>query len=243
MSLLKGKIAVVTGANSGLGRTLAIEFAKRGAIVVINYRKTKGAALVTLKKVKTFSPKSIIFRADVSKENEVNKMFSLIKKKFRRVDILINNVGNFYFGPFSKMSANQFRDVMESNLYGTLYCSRAALKFMRRQKSGNIINIGCAACERVVLRKNTAVYYHAKNGAYVLTKLMAAEEKKRGIRVNIISPGIMENSVVLPKGFKGKVVRFKKIADAMLKLISDKSANGRHVQVLGGWKPKTDILT
>ena len=169
-----------------------------------------------------------------------------IENQFRSVAVvlaflILGSVLMFVAEKFSKMSANQFRDVMESNLYGTLYCSRAALKFMRRQKSGNIINIGCAACERVVLRKNTAVYYHAKNGVYVLTKLMATEEKKRGIRVNIISPGIMENSVVLPKGFKGRVVRFREIADAMLKLISDKSANGRHVQVLGGWVPKTDL--
>ncbi len=238
---LKGKVAVVTGANSGLGRTVAIDLAKRGAVVIINYRKTRGAALVTLKKVKKFSPKSIIFRADVSKENEVNKMFSFTKRKFKRIDILINNVGNFYFGDFAKMSTAAFKDVVESNLYGTLFCSRAALKFMRRQKSGNIINIGCAACERVVIRRNTAIYYHAKNGVYVLTKLMAAEEAKHGIRVNIISPGIMENSVAHPAGFKGKIVKFSEISRAIIKLLTDKSANGRYVKVLGGWMPKNDI--
>ena len=240
MQSLSGKIAVITGANRGLGRVLAIELAKLGAIVVINYRKSRNPALATLKSTRKFSPKSLIFKADVSKENEVNKMFSFVKKKFRRVDILVNNVGNFYFGPFAKMTASQFREVIESNIHGTLYCSRAALKIMRKQKSGNIINVGCAGCEKIIIREKTAIYYLAKNGVYMLTKLMAKEEAGNGIRINMISPGVMENSVALPKGFNGRIVKFTEIAHGILKLLSKKSS-GKNLRITGGWLPNSDI--
>ena len=167
-------------------------------------------------------------------------MFSFVKKKFRRVDILVNNVGNFYFGPFAKMTASQFREVIESNIHGTLYCSRAALKIMRKQKSGNIINIGCAGCEKIIIREKTAIYYLAKNGVYMLTKLMAKEATRNGIMINMVSPGVMENSAALPKGFKGRIVKFEEIAQAIIKLLSKKAA-GKNVKITGGWQPKSDI--
>lgn len=233
---LRGKVAVITGANRGLGKAIAIEFAKCGAIVAINYRKTKGAAQSALKVVCKYSPRSIIYRADVTKESEVNKMFSAVARKFKRVDILVNNVGNFCFCDFSKLGSAQFKDVIESNIYGTLNCSRAALKYMRKQKSGNIINIGCAGCDSIIIRRKTTPYYIAKIGVYMLTKIMALEEKSNVIKINIVSPGVMENTKAFPKDSSARVVKFQEVVNAILKILAKKKT-GQHIKVTGGWLP------
>ena len=236
---LSGKVAVITGANKGLGKAVALEFAKRGAIVILNYRKSKKAAESSLKEVRKHSPKSILVKADVTKEKEAGKMFNTIYKKFGRIDILMNNVGNFVYRNFIETTNAEFRDVLDSNIYGTLYCSRAALEIMRQQKSGNIINVGCASCDRIVIRKKTTPYYLAKTGVYMLTKLMAMGEAKYGVRVNMVSPGILETSITKEKVPAGRYATFQDIINAILFLLDEKSTyiNGANIEVAGGWVP------
>ncbi len=241
---LKGKVAVITGSNRGLGRAVAIELAKQGATVVINYRNNKREAEETLKQIRAQSPKPnpqspLLIKADVTKEKEVQKMFSEVLKKFGRIDILMNNVGNFCFCKFSELSNADFKDVIESNIYGTLFCSRAALEIMRKQKSGNIINVGCASCDRITIREKTTPYYLAKTGVYMLTKVMAMEEAKNGIRINMVSPGILETSITKEKVPMGRDATFQDIINAILFLLDEKSSylNGANIEVAGGWVP------
>ncbi len=236
---LKGKVAVITGSNRGLGRAVAIELAKRGATIVLNYRKNKVGAEKVLAEVKKYSPKSILIEADVTNEKQVQKMFSEVLKKFGRIDILMNNVGNFCFCKFSELSNADFKDVIESNIYGTLFCSRAALEIMRKQKSGNIINVGCASCDRITIREKTTPYYLAKTGVYMLTKVMAMEEAKNGIRINMVSPGILETSITKEKVPMGRDATFQDIINAILFLLDKKSnyLNGANIEVAGGWVP------
>ena len=236
---LYGKVALITGSNRGLGRAVALELAKRGAIVVLNYRKSKKVAQNTLKEVRKFSPKSILIKADATKEKEVKIMFSQVFRRFKRINILMNNVGNFCFCRFSELSNTQFRDVLEINIYGTLFCSRAALERMRKQKTGHIINVGCASCDRIVIREKTTPYYLAKTGVYMLTKVMAAEEAKHGIRINMVSPGILERSVTKEKVPAGRETTFQDIINAILFLLDSNSSyiNGANIEVAGGWVP------
>ncbi len=238
---LSGKIAVITGSNRGLGRATAIELAKRGAIVVLNYRKSKAPAQKVLAEVRKFSPKSILIKADVTNEAEVKRMFAQIFRKFRRVDILINNVGNFTFKKIHEHKHSEFRDVIESNLYGTFLCSLAVLPKMRAQKYGKIINIGCAACDRITIREHTTPYYIAKTGVYMLTRAMAAEEAKHGIKINMVSPGILETSIVKQKVPMGRLAKHKDIINAILFLLDESSSYiiGANIEVSGGWTPSS----
>lgn len=238
-SYLKGKIALITGSNRGLGGAVALEMAKHGSIIILNYRKNKTEAEKVLAEVKKYSPKSILIKADVTNENQVETMFSDILKKFHRIDILMNNVGNFCFCKFSELSNADFKDVIESNIYGTLFCSRAALEIMRKQKSGNIINVGCASCDRITIREKTTPYYLAKTGIYMLTKVMAMEEATNNIRINMISPGILETSITKEKVPAGRDATFQDIINVILFLLDEKSSylNGANIEVAGGWVP------
>ncbi|HIK00997.1 TPA: SDR family oxidoreductase [archaeon] len=238
LSLIE-KVAVITGSNRGLGRAVAIELAKRGAILVLNYRKSKKAADKAFAEIKRHSPKSILIKANVSSEKDVKRMFSYVFKRFHRVDILINNVGNFLFKKISQHSHSEFRGVIESNLYGTFLCSKSVLEKMRARKYGKIINIGCAGCDRITIREHTTPYYIAKTGVYMLTKAMAAEEAKYKININMVSPGILETSIVKQKVPAGRLASHKDIINAILFLLNENSSyiNGANIEVAGGWVP------
>src|SRR3989344_113558 len=182
------KVAVVTGSAKGLGAAIALALSKKEYILVVHYRKSKREAEGVLQKIRKTSPASMVVSGDLADEKQVERMFEKIFGKFNRLDLLVNNVGNFVLKKFGQTTNAEFRDLIESNVYSTFYCSRAVLPSMRRQKFGQIINIGVVGAERFTFRAKSIPYFWAKSGVYVLMKAMAHEEAKNGIRVNMISP-------------------------------------------------------
>lgn len=237
MTSLEGKIVLVTGSAKGLGRAMALSLAKEGAVVVVHYRSSRKEADATLAEVKRFSPKSILVHGDVASETEVSGMFKQIKSKFGRLDILINNVGDFIFKPISETSLEEFSSVIDSNLKATFLCSEQALKVMRKQKSGHIINFGCVGADRITIREKTTPYYIAKTGVYMLSKVMAQSEARNGIRINIISPGVLVTSVAKPAG--SVIIKHDDIINAILFFLrgSSEKITGANIEVSGGWIP------
>src|SRR3990167_9914935 len=152
------KVAVVTGSAKGLGRAIALALVDEGYTLVIHYRKSKKEAKEVLAQVKKNSPQSILVCADLSVEAKVTKMFAEIFAKLKRVDLLVNNVGSFLYKKFSMMTTFEFRDLIESNIYSTFFCSRAVLAYMRKVKSGHIINIGVVGADRLSLLTKSAPY-------------------------------------------------------------------------------------
>ena len=153
------KVAVVTGSSKGLGREVALALAKDGYTIVVHYLHSKDNAEKVLAEVKKMAPKSIVVCGDLTSEVDVKRIFGEIREKLGRVDLLFNNVGNFVFKVFDKTTNSEFRDMIESNLYSTLYTSREVLPIMRKQKSGDIINIGAVGCERMIIREMTTPYF------------------------------------------------------------------------------------
>lgn len=234
------KVALVTGSAKGLGASIVQALAKNGFTVVINYRNSEKDAQSLLEQIKKDSPQSIAFQADVLNETEVESMAQELETKLGRIDLLVNNVGNFLYKPFSQTSNEEFRDMLESNIYSTLYCSRAFLPLMRSQKSGNIINIGAVGCERLVIRENSTPYFLGKTGVYVLTKALAHEEAAHGIRVNMISPGSMATDIFKPADFPaGRAATHEDVVGALRFLISPQGSyiNGANLEVSGGFIP------
>ena len=227
---LENKVALVTGSAKGLGKALALELARSGAAVIINYLRSEKEAETTLKEAKELSKGSIKIRADVTDEKEVRMMFNEIREKFGRLNILVNNVGDFIYKPISEVSSGDFRHVIENNLFSAFYCCKSALPVMKNY--GRIINIGCMGCDRVTIRKMTAPYYIAKTGLWMLTKSLALETKK-GITVNMVSPGVLESSVVKPQA---EIIRFSDISNAVMFLLSENSdkINGANIEASGG---------
>lgn len=238
--LLMNKVAVVSGAAKGLGRAMALALARDGYTLVVHYRKSSSEAHKVLDEIKADSPDSIIISADVTIEADVAKMFGEIVKKFKRVDLLVNNVGNFLYKNLGKTNGEEFRDVIQSNVYSAFYCAQSVLPLMRRQKSGHIINIGAVGCGDFVASQKAVPFFMAKNALYFLTKAMAWEEAKNGIHVNMISPASLVTDIFKPSDFPMgrsanyddvvKVLRFLTSADAYY-------INGANIEVAGAFIP------
>ena len=231
MNSLKNRVALVTGAAKGLGKAIALELARNGSVVIVNYLRSEKESEETLTAIRKFSKGSIKIKADVTNEKEVERMFSEAAKKFGKIDILINNVGNFIYKPIDKVSSDEFRNIIENNLFSAFYCCKKAISTMKGY--GRIINIGCTGCDRVTIRKMTSPYYIAKTGLWMLTKSLAMETTK-GITVNMVSPGVLESSVVKPEN--SEIIKFSDITNAIMFLLSEKSekTNGANIEVSGG---------
>ena len=232
------KVAVITGAAKGLGCEIALFLAKSGHIVVIHYKDSEKEALSALEKIRKNSVESIVVSGDLRSEKEVSKIFEDIFKKFGHVDLLVNNVGNFVYKKLEDTTNREFRDVIESNIYSTLFSSRAVLPAMRKQKSGSIINIGAAGAERFILRERVVPYFMAKNGVYLLTKAMAAEEAKYGIHINMVSPSSLKVDIFKKSDFPmGREAKYSDVISAIKFLLSRDAyyITGANIEVSGGF--------
>ena len=139
---LKGKYALVTGAAKGIGRASALELAKRGVSVVVNYHSSKDAADNTVSEIKSYGVDSFSVKADVGNLNQVNNMIDKTTDRFGQIDILVNNAGIIDDGLLLRMSDVSWERVINTNLNGTFYCSRSVIRSMVRTRWGRIINIG-----------------------------------------------------------------------------------------------------
>lgn len=234
------KVAVVTGSARGLGRAIALALAEDEFTLVIHYRKSNQEAETVLGQIKKIAPGSILISGDVTREEDVAKMFKTVLSKFGRVDLLVNNVGNFLYKKFSQTTNSEFRDVIESNLYATLFASGAVLPVMRKQKSGLIINIGVVGCERIQILQKSTPYFLAKTGVYVLTKIIAREEAKFGLRINMISPASLSTDIFAKNKFPmGRSASYDDVIKALKFLISPEAdyINGANIEVAGGFIP------
>ncbi len=137
---LKGKVALITGSSSGIGRAIAIGFAREGATVVVNYRRNPRGAEGTAKQIGFLGSSFQIIRADVGKAEDVENMFSLIKKEFGKLDILVNNAGIALKLPFEEATEEEWDRTQNTNLKSVFLCSRQALAFLKRTR-GCILNI------------------------------------------------------------------------------------------------------
>lgn len=236
----KKKVAVVTGSAKGLGRAIALAFANSGYTIVVHYRKSKDEADKVFVEVVERSPESIVVWGDLTDETIVNKIFDEVFKKLGRVDLLINNVGDYLYKEFGKTTNAEFKNIVESNLYPSLFCARAVLPYMRKSKGGQIINIGTVGSEKLTLRAKSTPYFMAKNALYYLTKMMAWEEAKNGIHVNMISPVSLVTDIFEPSDFPmGRSASYEDVVKVIKFLTSEDAyyINGANIEVAGGFVP------
>lgn len=229
---------MVTGGSKNVGRAVSLDLARQGVNVAIHYHTNKNDAQTELQEVKKYSHGCII-SGDVANPHDVDSMFAMVEEELGTVDILINLVGNFIYEPITGTTFEKFRDVIESNLYGTFLCSQRALPAMQKKNWGRIINFGCVAADSLTIRQNTTPYYIAKTGVIMLTKVLAHEYAKDGITVNSISPGILETSIAKPPTPSGTFAQFSDITNAMNFFLKNESGyvNGANIEVAGGWRP------
>ncbi len=194
MTELKGKVALVTGAAKGIGKAAAVKLAEEGVHVAINYNSSKQEAEETVKDLKEFGIDSISCQADVGNLGQVTKMVNEVSEHFGQIDILVNNAGIIDDGLLLRMSDEAWERVINTNLNGTFYCSRAVLRTMVRARWGRIINIGSV----VGLRGNIGQTNYTASKAAIngFTFALAKEVATRNITVNTITPGYIHTDTV-----------------------------------------------
>ena len=183
---LKDKVALITGGSRGIGRDIALAYAREGAHVVIN-DVDPATARATAKEAAELGSNSIDICADVAKFSEINRMFGEINAKFGRVDILVNNAMKIVPGKLEQLSEEAWDTTMNIGLKGAFLTSQAAARFMIPQKSGAIVNI--ASIAGLFPYNWAGAYSVVKAGLIMLTKLQAVEWAPYGIRANAITPG------------------------------------------------------
>ena len=186
MEQLQDRIAVITGASTGIGRSIAAAFAAEGAKTVLASRNREKLAAAA-HEIQRTSGQVLVIQTDVMSEDEVIDLFRQTLDKFGRVDILVNNAGLSQGGPPDELSLELWQRVLGVNLTGAFLCSREAFKIMKNQRSGRIINIGSVSAK--VPRVNSAPYTTSKFGLEGLTRSLALDGREHGIAVSIIHPG------------------------------------------------------
>lgn len=172
---LKGKVAIVTGSSRGIGRAIAIELARGGADVVINYSKSVGEAEKVAREVRALGPRALVVKADVSDREEVVEMVNRTLQEFKTIHILVNNAGRssraLWFTKLEDITEEMWYDVMDVDLKGAFFCSQAVAKAMLSQKEGKIINV--SSTPAIAGDPYGMVYTVAKAGILGLTKALA----------------------------------------------------------------------
>jgi len=186
---LQDKIAVVTGASRGVGRAIALAYAREGAQVVVNYASNEGAADQVVREIEALGQKAIKIQGDVAKKEEARAVVQCAKDHFGRLDILVNNAGFSKPAMLLKMTEEQWDQVVDLHLKGAFLCSQAAAQIMKEQKSGKMINVTSVA--GLVGTVGQINYSAAKGGLLSFTKSAARELARYNICVNVISLGIV----------------------------------------------------
>ena len=243
--LLDGKVALVTGASRGIGRAIAVALAKAGASVAVNYAGNAAAAEETLKMIEDAGSKGMLVKADVADGTQVDAMVKSVAAEFGQIDILVNNAGITRDGLLMRMKDEDWDKVIDTNLKGVFYCTKAVSRLMMKKRYGRIVNMSSV----VGLTGNAGQtnYAAAKSGILGFSKSAARELAARGITVNMVAPGFIatDMTAVLPEEVKtkmeadiplGRVGTPEDIAETVLFLVSDNASyiTGQVINVDGG---------
>jgi 3-oxoacyl-[acyl-carrier protein] reductase len=199
MSKLTGKVAVVTGASKGIGAAIAKSLAAEGASVVVNYASSKAGADTVVAAIKAAGGKAVAVPGDVSKVAEAQGIIEAAIKNFGRLDILVNNSGVYEYVPLEAITEEHFHRHFNINVLGLLLATQAAVKYLGEGSS--IINIGSVASR--ITSPNSAVYSGTKAAVDAITVVLSRELGPKKIRVNTLSPGVVETEGTHSGGFIG----------------------------------------
>ena len=191
--LLEGKVALVTGGSRGIGRAIALKLAGEGAAVAINYAGNAKAAEEVKASIEAAGGKAMVVQADVSSAEAVDAMVEAVVNELGGIDILVNNAGITRDGLLMRMKEADWDAVINTNLKGVFYCTKAVSKLMMKKRSGRIVNM--ASVVGLTGNAGQANYAAAKSGVIGFTKSMAKELASRGITVNMVAPGYIETDM------------------------------------------------
>jgi 3-oxoacyl-[acyl-carrier protein] reductase len=249
MAKLKGKVAVVTGASKGIGASIAEHLAAEGASVVVNYASSKSGADAVVKRITDNGGKAIAAQADVSKPEDITRLFASTKSAYGKLDILVNNAGVYEFSPLEAVTPTHFHRMFDLNVLGLLLTTQEAVKLIGPE-GGSIINISSVAGPMPIA--TGSVYSATKAAVDSISVALSQELGPRNIRVNSLNPGMVETEGVHSAGFMGgdfqknavshtplgRIGQPKDVADAAVFFASDDArwVTGQTLLLAGGFR-------
>jgi 3-oxoacyl-[acyl-carrier protein] reductase len=244
---LQEQVAVVTGASKGIGAAIAEHIAAAGAAVVVNYASSRAGAEAVVQRIRQAGGKSVAVQADVSKPDDIRRLFAETKMAFGKLDLLVNNAGVYEFASLEAISAEHFHKHFDLNVLGLLMTTQEAVKHFG-PSGGSIVNISSVAATSAL--PNASVYSGTKAAVAAITRSLAQELGPRKIRVNAVSPGMVETEGLHTAGMAGgdfqrqfeaqaplgRIGQPQDIAPAVVFLASPESAwiTGENLYVSGG---------
>ena len=240
MSKLENRVALVTGASRGIGKAIALGFAEAGCYVVVNFQKERAAAEIVAKTIREMGRRCAVVQADVSRENEVQRLVQETESAFGQIDILVNNAAVSEPKPIAELTLADWEHTIRMNLTSAFMLTQQVLTNMRTRRWGRIINIGSVAAQN---GGRVGPHYAAsKAGLIGLTHSYASLLVKEGITVNAIAPALIETDMVarnpnaspdvIPMGRFG---RLDEIGPVAVLLAENGYMTGQTISVNGGW--------
>ncbi len=241
--ILSGKVALVTGASRGIGKSIALSLGALGAEVVVNYSASDTSAEEVAKSINKSGGSSYKLKFDVSDEESVNNGINQIIKNSGKIDILINNAGITRDGLLMRMKESQWDEVLNTNLKGVFLCTKNVSRFMIKQRSGKIINI--TSIVGLIGNPGQANYAASKAGVIGFTKTCAKEFASRGIKVNAIAPGFIETEMtenlktddllkMIPLGKLGSADQIASLVNFLVSSDASEYITGQTISIDGG---------
>ncbi len=228
------KVAIVTGASQGIGAALVEAFRQQGYNVVATSRNVSHHL--------TASPHLVLIDGDIGKRETAAKAVEAAIQSFGAIDVLVNNAGIFYTKPFTDFTSEDFDAFVSTNLLGFLFITQLAVKQMLKQRSGSVVNISAALADQPIAGVNGSVPMITKGGINTVTRSLAIEYAKEGIRFNAVAPGVVDTPMHEndPKDSlralqpMGKIATVKDVVDAVLYLAQAGQVTGEVLHVDGG---------
>ncbi|MEL7036421.1 MAG: bifunctional dihydropteridine reductase/dihydrofolate reductase TmpR [Cyanobacteria bacterium J06592_8] len=235
--------ALVTGSAKGLGRAIALDLASKGFNVAFHYNRSEDAAKQACEEARTYGVKAIALQADVTNSDQAKSLVENAADRLGGLSVLVNNVGNYSQEEniTSKVSIQDWHDILDSNLNATFYVTREAIPHLQKAGSGRIVNFACASAQNLMARRINTPYIIAKTGIIIYTKSLAKELIPDKITANLIAPGIAENSFdveeITPTLPLKRPATLQEIVGAAWFFISPEAEyiTGQVLEVSGGW--------
>ncbi len=243
---LRNRVAVVTGGTRGIGRGIALGLARQGAKIALVYRANKAAAQMALRDLQAVGADCLAVETNIADPARADQLIKTVADRYGRIDVLVNNVGDFRWGTLAESSVDEWSSIFDSNVMTVFYTCRATLPIMRKGRWGRIVNLGAVGAERAFGQAKISAYAAAKAAVVALSRSLALEEAKNGITVNVVNPSsIDEKDLTLEEARKLKDARYPigrpptvdDVAAAVSFFASEEAeyVTGQVVNVSGGW--------